>query len=297
MMSGRKVGWVAVVVCVALVLAVRAVHACDVHKGLCYERARMPAVRRGELPARVDLSEGLPPVVAQGDRVSCTAFATGYYLKGYQEWVKSGVVHEFSPSYVYNQRRAMDCWTDRGMSIADAGRVLRDEGCALWSEFPYVPHDPCVQPSEAVRRDALPFAIGEYGMIEGVEAMKRALAEGMPVVVSVVVYEPCWDVSEIDCVVRVPDPAGGDVLSCGHVVLLCGYDDELEAFRFVNSWGEEWGCGGFGWMPYGHDVHEAWVFEDVANEYRVYLPMVGGLGREIFSNERANTWVLTYSGR
>ena len=34
----------------------------------------------------------------------------------------------------------------------------------------------------------------------------------------------------------------------GHAVLLCWYDDKTVGWQ--NSWGTEWGCGGFGRMSW-----------------------------------------------
>ena len=36
-----------------------------------------------------------------------------------------------------------------------------------------------------------------------------------------------------------------------HVVLLIGWDDKKQAWLVKNSWGEEWGEKGFGWIKYG----------------------------------------------
>ena len=38
--------------------------------------------------------------------------------------------------------------------------------------------------------------------------------------------------------------------SCGHAVLIVGYDDEKDAFKIVNSWGSDWGDEGYGWVSY-----------------------------------------------
>ncbi len=50
-----------------------------------------------------------------------------------------------------------------------------------------------------------------------------------------------------------------------HVVLLIGWDDKKQAWLVKNSWGEDWGEKGFGWIKYGSNnigVFAAWVEAD-----------------------------------
>jgi hypothetical protein len=35
-----------------------------------------------------------------------------------------------------------------------------------------------------------------------------------------------------------------------HAICLCGFDDTLQAFKFKNSWGSDWGDNGYGWISY-----------------------------------------------
>lgn len=47
-----------------------------------------------------------------------------------------------------------------------------------------------------------------------------------------------------------------------HVVLLIGWDDRQQAWLVKNSWGEEWGEKGYGWIKYGSNnigVFAAWI--------------------------------------
>jgi len=44
-------------------------------------------------------------------------------------------------------------------------------------------------------------------------------------------------------------PIENDVDRGGHVILLVGYDSEKRTFIFQNSWGTNWGQGGFGTIP------------------------------------------------
>ena len=47
-----------------------------------------------------------------------------------------------------------------------------------------------------------------------------------------------------------------------HAILIVGYNDEIGAFKFVNSWGANWGNQGYGWLTYDYflpENHELFV--------------------------------------
>ena len=41
-----------------------------------------------------------------------------------------------------------------------------------------------------------------------------------------------------------------EIIHYGHAMLLCGYDDNIGAYKVMNSWGENWGEKGFFWIDY-----------------------------------------------
>lgn len=91
--------------------------------------------------------------------------------------------------------------------------------------------------------------------LPSVEQLKRALIERGPLVAPIV-YDEC-----------LANYRGGvfneqDLDMINHAVLLIGWDDEKGAWLIKNSWGEEWGEKGFGWIKYGSNnigVFAAWV--------------------------------------
>lgn len=52
----------------------------------------------------------------------------------------------------------------------------------------------------------------------------------------------------------------------GHAMVVVGYDDKINAFKVMNSWGKGWGESGFGWISYPvfHAlVREAYATQDI----------------------------------
>lgn len=91
-----------------------------------------------------------------------------------------------------------------------------------------------------------------------VEQLKTALIEHGPIVTPIY-YDNC-----------LANYRGGvfnenDLGMINHVVLLIGWDDDKQAWLIKNSWGEEWGEKGFGWIKYGSNnigVFAAWIEAD-----------------------------------
>jgi len=63
-------------------------------------------------------------------------------------------------------------------------------------------------------------------------------------------------------------PASEDEIVGSHCVRLIGFDRLRSAFVFVNSWGEKWGYGGFGLLPFEYFdkyVVSAWTWRGVGS--------------------------------
>ena len=54
----------------------------------------------------------------------------------------------------------------------------------------------------------------------------------------------------------------------GHAVLLVGYDDNKQLYKFRNSYGTGWGVEGYGYLPYQYVEHpqlagDFWIVREV----------------------------------
>ncbi|MBI4727591.1 T9SS type A sorting domain-containing protein [candidate division TA06 bacterium] len=214
-----------------------------------------------KLPAAVDHTDGMPPVGDQGSQGSCTAWATSYYSKTYQEyaehgWDVSDPRHQFSPAFVYNQ---INGGVDGGSYIDDAFQLLCDLGSGSYYQFPYNQSDFATWPSEAAYDTGISYRCQNWYSIysaddAGITAIKQVISDGGNVVIGLEVFPNFDNINAYDTVYCAADLSG--LSRGGHAQCFLGYDDNkathdgLGAFRAVNSWGTGWGNKGYYWMSY-----------------------------------------------
>jgi hypothetical protein len=213
----------------------------------------VPAVPRFRafLPDEVDLSADFPTPGNQGQQGSCTAWATGYALRSYYENRNQSVAQRqarrtlFSPAFLYNQLHADgDC---KGTAISRALELMQSDGVASLDEFPYTAADCRRQPDDKVKAVALQYRIKSWRRLDETrpDDAKGQLAKGNPVVFGMNL-SPSFDRLKGDAVYDDTEaPRTG-----GHAMVLVGYSDKRQAFKFINSWNTTWADGGFGWVSY-----------------------------------------------
>ncbi|MBC7238101.1 MAG: C1 family peptidase, partial [Chloroflexi bacterium] len=193
--------------------------------------------------------------------------------------------HQFSPSWIYNQRNTRDCRVDGGMSLYNGLSIIKTKGAATWATFPYQKNDPCVQPPQAAYDEAWQYRSESFANVfqgagsANIDELKAILAGGMPIAMAVPVYYPSfYTVSDADPLVR--RPGATETMLGGHALLIVGYDDAIGGFKFVNSWGTGYGLNGFAYLAYDfvrYEVWEAWVMTDYVEELvEVEVPLQAG---------------------
>ncbi len=116
-----------------------------------------------------------------------------------------------------------------------------DAACARRFVFQQLFPPPMVDPNDGEVRLHAPQADSRHGVL------RATLAAGRPVVVGYVIPR---DLSISKAGDLAPMSPISDDEPPSHAVLVVGYDDAAQRFRFRNSLGPEWGAGGYGTIPY-----------------------------------------------
>ena len=210
---------------------------------------------RAFLPAFKDLSPMFPPPGDQGRQGSCVAWSVGYALRGYYYRRRTQSSSNdpstlFSPAYIYNQLvRTPDC--TGGSNIRAALELVRTEGIATLADFPYDDRSCVRKPTGDVKQRAVPNAISSYrsfGRAREIRAddVKGSLLAGDPVEIGMNIDQRALSHLRRGQIYDQDGPASFE----GHAMVVTGFDDRVQAFKVINSWGTKWADDGFGWISY-----------------------------------------------
>jgi hypothetical protein len=229
---------------------------------------------RAFLPAFKDLSPMFPPVGDQGDQNSCVAWSAGYAMRGYYYRLRNQTRSNdasslLSPAYIYNQLiDKPDC--DTPTSLRDALELMKEEGISSLAEFPYNEKLCASKPDPLIKQHAASNVIagfrsfGQNGAIKA-DDIKGALLAGNPVVFGMYIDGRAFSGLKRN---QIYDMDSADH-KMGHAMVVVGFDDRIQAFKIMNSWGTVWADRGFGWVSYrsfSANTHAAFVMDDGKGE-------------------------------
>jgi len=205
------------------------------------------------LPLSVDLREGFPPCYDQSNLGSCTANAIAGVLEYDQK--KQGALETVTPSrlFIYYNERAMEGTVDvdGGAEIRDGVKSINDLGAPPEPEWPYRVNRYSAKPDPEIYASAMKHKAVSYHRVDNTNPyeLKACLAAGFPIVFGFMVYESFESEGMAKSgILFMPQTTEKPV--GGHAVVLSGYDEERKKFLVRNSWGIDWGQGGYFWMPY-----------------------------------------------
>ena len=209
-----------------------------------------PPPPRG-LPAAVDLRANCPPVYDQGDLGSCTANAIAGAIEFDR---KKQRLPDFVPSrlFIYYNERVMEgtVSSDCGAQIRDGIKSVNKIGAPPETDWPYDIAKFAQKPPTKAYTDAkLDRALQYQKVVQTLAQLQSCLASGFGFVFGFTVYES-FESETVTQTGIMPMPAPDEKKLGGHAVMAVGYDSSSRMMIVRNSWGPNWGQGGYFMMPF-----------------------------------------------
>ncbi|WP_337965584.1 carboxypeptidase-like regulatory domain-containing protein [uncultured Flavobacterium sp.] len=218
-----------------------------------------------KLPETLD--QYLPKVYDQGNQGSCTAFAVAEalsirenFLNGItKNQVKGKKQIMYSPTYIWimgnrdgNSNR--NC-SENGIAYSTAFGSLFTDQIVYWDTYPYPQDKPknfCFEscPKEVLNKRLLDRKFSFDIVHIGVDQFKYLLNQGYPICIATKLDEGFYDalyVSEKKGRWTKRNPTSNKE----HAMVIVDYDDDIKAFKVLDSHGDSVGDKGFIWMDYG----------------------------------------------
>jgi len=207
-------------------------------------------------PDRRELGHNAP-VTDQGDTGSCVGQSSAYAVE-YLTRIDRDAYHStmYSALFQYYVARTADGpeWAkvDSGAYIRDSLDCLRTIGIAPASNWPFkplpMPKKLFTKPSPSVYKAAARWKLGAHWRLNGIEEVAKAIAAGLAVVGGLTLYSSFEPGPDGIC----PMPTRRDDEWGGHALYFDRVLPARKLVRFQNSWTDQWGERGYGYIPYDY---------------------------------------------
>jgi hypothetical protein len=252
------------------------------------------------LPRVVSLKQYAPVPGNQGQYGTCVTWASAYAARTISESIALGRVDRslttnnvFSPVFIYKSV-AGDPSGKQGTVISWALNFMREQGAVKMPAFERSIDFLNILLSRYSNSQRYPIA--DYATLydvprgkgeenpAGILAVKKSLSEGKPVIFGMNCPDSFFAARDVWRPSDRPDRDYG-----GHAMCVVGYDDSKYggAFEIQNSWGEQWGNGGYTWIPYDvftRFVSEAYELIENLAQYKTATEYAGSVEIELYGS-------------
>ncbi|MEU4240848.1 IPT/TIG domain-containing protein [Actinoplanes sp. NPDC026619] len=245
--------------------------------------AKLKIRAQGTLPASVDLRAGAPAVGDQGQVGSCVAWSVGYSLSGYYAKSIANAGAPYAPLYLYMRTVQGTPGPDTGLSVSAALRNEQTEGIDTQADYYQGTTNYSVVPTAGQVANAANYKLtgwttlfsGTQGGTTAQTAIQQSLADGVPVSISIPVYNAFYSINSMSGYTSTTGAIQGY-----HQITAYGYDATGLIIR--NSWGTRWGSSGdakLAWSFVNTKVMAAYTVAGVSDKGQasVSKPKISGL--------------------
>jgi hypothetical protein len=147
-----------------------------------------------------------------------------------------------------------------GVYLVTGCRISAGWGMVAESRWPYPRRD---EPWPPVDEPPSLDAIAKYNRtfchfrIRDLDELRVAISRHVPPIIGIPIHQG-WHKAPGGII---PMPGAATKWGERHAVLVVGYDDATQLVMFANSWGDQWGEKGFGYLPYQYIeeyMYDAW---------------------------------------
>lgn len=226
-----------------------------------YEPEKSQGFANGTLATKISYREYCPQVFNQSKFSTCVGWAVYSMLSTQQNLLMNEtnsqrkLFRAMDPFFVYSQiRYNEDKWCQEGTFPQDAFDVLKEYGTKPMFANPEIHCNSSIKISgedNLLMTMLNSYSISNYYSVntvllseyDKIAYLKLALKEKKPILVGLPTSKK---LGGSDNSIWKYDPNGG------HAMCIIGYDDSKlgGCFELMNSWGIEWGDGGFAWIRY-----------------------------------------------
>lgn len=238
--------------------------------GLIFEPAneldkfKITRVFRSHVPPRRDLTSYLPRPGRQMNG-SCVGWAIAYAARSlHYAWDNKVAPHLSeniaSPAALYNSMYGVtrnDCSLGSNMSVALD--FMKEHGVPSLKDFSNNRADQCSRVMDENHfKSAERFRIRDWRLVYP----RKNVSDNKEIMITRI-REQIAQYRPVPVALFVPDNWHGGFrhkgvynnigtyeTDTGHAVTLVGYDDNIQAFKLINSWGKNWGDNGYLWISY-----------------------------------------------
>lgn len=254
------------------------------------------------LPRVIDLKETQTSVKNQGDRGSCTFFATSAFIESMVKEKQGQEINMSEEYFTWITKAKMKYFTKTEGSRAEYNaEALKKYGLMLEQDMLFQPTYfakgmPCEKfdqndtktpafcyahnaPNEEQLKKVIPIGNAfKFATIDSdsIQMVKNLAALNHPIVIGVPVHPKGWSKPDVQMTDEMMKECQAKPGYCGgHAVLVTGYDLDKRVFTFKNSWGTDWGNVGYGTISFDYidqsDKRQYLIGDMVAN---LFIPEV-----------------------